>query len=183
MLWDINQSVFLFFFRLAHQSATGDWIIIFFASILPFLLGGGLLAHIARLKDHHTRMRELAFVFGPAVVAYLIAESIKWFYPFPRPFSYAASIAPLIQEPDAFGSFPSSHTIFFAALGYALFLHERKWGEWYLVGAVLIGIARIAAGVHWPLDVFVGFVLGLLIAQMSFELERRIKTLLPSSRR
>lgn len=119
-------------------------------------------------------MRELLFVFGPAFLAASFSGLIDGVFPFPRPFLYFLDVAPVIQIGDAFGSFPSSHTIFFAALGYALFLHERYWGEWYIAGAVLIGLARVAAGVHWPMDVLAGFALGLLFAQVGYLLEARL---------
>jgi len=36
-------------------------------------------------------------------------------------------------------------------------------GKWYFAGAVLIGLARIAAGVHFPIDILAGLLLGLIV--------------------
>lgn len=161
-------------FSFAHRTEWGDAMIVFFAEVFPLILSAFLLLHILSLRTRERLARELIFVFGPAFLAASFSGIMDSFFPFPRPFLYFFDVAPLIQIGDALGSFPSSHTIFFAALGYALFLHERVWGEWYIAGAVVIGIARVAAGVHWPMDVVAGFALGLLFAQAAFALEQRI---------
>ena len=65
---------------------------------------------------------------------------------------------------DPLGAFPSSHATVFAALGMAIYLRDKKAGRWFLAGAVVIGLARIVAGVHYPLDILAGFLLGGLVA-------------------
>lgn len=173
-LWEFHERWFSAIYSLAHRAEWSDVTIIFFAELFPLILAAFLLLHILSLRTRERLIRELLFVFGPAFLAAAFSGLVDGVFPFPRPFFYYFDVSPIIRMGDAFGSFPSSHTMFFATLGYALFLHERYWGEWYIAGAVLIGIARVAAGVHWPMDIIVGFALGLLFAQVAHALEMRI---------
>jgi undecaprenyl-diphosphatase len=172
--WEIHTQWFMMFFSLAHRWGAVDVAIVFIAEILPLLLGGILLLHLLSLRKSERLAREFVFIFGPAVAAWFFAVLIKQVFPFPRPFAYFFDLAPLVSMSDAFGAFPSEHAVFFSALGYALFLHERHWGELYLVAAFAIGVARITAGIHWPMDIIVGFTFGLLFAQSAHVLERRL---------
>ena len=71
-------------------------------------------------------------------------------------------------------SFPSGHTQNITAFWVSLMKRlRRRWG--YVVGCVLIllvGVSRLYLGVHWPVDVVGGIVLGTasaLIADVLFE--------------
>ena len=79
----------------------------------------------------------------------------------PRPFITLQQFDLLIKTPPGY-SFPSSHTaVSFAAAGVL-----ARLGFWQAVVAfviaILIGLSRIYLRVHYPLDVLVGIVLGLI---------------------
>jgi membrane-associated phospholipid phosphatase len=66
-------------------------------------------------------------------------------------------------------AFPSGHTTMAAALAAALHptLPPRwRWMPWALV--VLVGAGRLHVGVHWPLDVLGGIVLGIAIGALAW---------------
>ena len=86
---------------------------------------------------------------------------IRFFYHEPRPFSFY-NFTPLFNE--AGWSFPSAHAAWFFALALVVFFANRKWGWWFIALAVLMGLARIYAGVHWPMDIVGGAIVGLLSA-------------------
>lgn len=69
----------------------------------------------------------------------------------------------VIFHPDS-GSFPSEHTIIAFALSTTVFLHDRKVGWAFLVSSLLIGIARVLANVHYPIDIVGGAFLGTIVA-------------------
>ena len=92
---------------------------------------------------------------------FVVAEVIRFFYDRPRPFK-VFDITPLIAH-SAGASFPSGHAAFYFALALPIFLIDRKWGWYAIVAAVLIGMARVFVGVHWPLDILAG----LLVASLS----------------
>jgi membrane-associated phospholipid phosphatase len=173
-MWEINQELFNLFYQFAHRSPVIDGMIIFCASILPFIAVFIAVIHALRIHDIKKELRQLFWLFGPAFVAYLFSVVIKLLMEFPRPFAYARDIAPLITVNDPFGTFPSSHTIFFSTLGFAMYMHDHRFGAAYIFIAVIIGVARIMAGVHWPFDVLSGFLLGQLIALIAYDLESRV---------
>jgi undecaprenyl-diphosphatase len=45
-----------------------------------------------------------------------------------------------------------------------VFFFHKKWSFLFFVGAVLIGIARVIAGIHWPIDILGGAIIGILSA-------------------
>jgi len=75
-------------------------------------------------------------------------------------------------------SFPSSHAsnAFAAAMFFAIFYPKRKWI--YFTVATLIALSRVYVGVHYPVDVTVGAVIGAFCAVLvygSYQLFRRSK--------
>lgn len=64
-------------------------------------------------------------------------------------------------------SFPSGHTTTIFTIAGILSLYLRRYNLiWILPVAILIGVSRIAVGVHWPLDVLGGALGGWLSAMM-----------------
>lgn len=68
-------------------------------------------------------------------------------------------------------SFPSSHATNHNALAFFWIFLFSFWGRkrWLFLGwAVLIGFAQIFVGVHYPVDVLTGLILGALIGTLMF---------------
>ena len=61
-------------------------------------------------------------------------------------------------------AFPSEHTVIAFALAVTVFMHDRKVGWVFLICAILIGIARVIANVHYPIDIIGGAFLGTIVA-------------------
>ena len=62
-------------------------------------------------------------------------------------------------------SFPSGHTSTSFACAYVISRLAPRLTVYVFVLAALIGFSRIYVGVHYPLDVLAGAVLGLLVAK------------------
>ena len=69
----------------------------------------------------------------------------------------------LIAVPKDY-SFPSGHTMSSFAAAVSMFLANRKWGAAALAGAALIAVSRMYFYVHYPTDVLVGLVIGVVLA-------------------
>jgi undecaprenyl-diphosphatase len=158
---DFNQFLFRLIFGLSHRSFLVDYIGAFLAQYLPYLLVLGFLVLVFSERGWRKRL----FLFFEAALAVILSrgiltETIRFVYPHPRPFDALDGVVALIKESGS--SFPSGHATFLFALGMIIFYFNRRWGIWFLVFAGINGLARIFAGVHWPLDVFEGALVGLL---------------------
>jgi undecaprenyl-diphosphatase len=60
-------------------------------------------------------------------------------------------------------AFPSGHAAFFFAFAAALAVGHPFLGIALLLSALAISLSRIIGGVHWPSDVSVGSVLGVVV--------------------
>ncbi len=168
----MNNSIFYFFYNLAHQSAFFDQLVVFFAQTFPYvviiLAGLFLLFHYEVFKAESTfqvflqKKKEILLVFFAGGAAWVLSKILKILIHTSRPFEKLSDVQPLLPETGF--AFPSSHATFFAALAVGIFLKHKKAGYVFMFFALLIGVARIIAGVHFPIDILGGFILGSLIA-------------------
>lgn len=67
-------------------------------------------------------------------------------------------------------SFPSDHATLLFGLSFGLFAFDwKKAGGWFLVFAFVVSLARVAVGVHFPLDILGGIVsaaIGVLVVNL-----------------
>ncbi len=138
-------------------------LIIFFADYAIFLL----FALLPVLWVQKKREMVLHAVIS-AFVAWLIGEFLKDFFAVPRPF-VTNGHAPLAGYFSA-GSFPSNHTAAAFAVSVSLYLHKYKWGIPFIIFSLAIGVSRILGGVHYPLDILGGIIIGSLVAWFAHRL-------------
>ena len=89
----------------------------------------------------------------------------------PRPFSYDPRINQMV--PAEGGGFPSGHTQGAVVVwGYLAISLKNKW-IWIIAGVLMIGIplSRIYLGVHFPSDIFGGYVLGAFLLYLFIRLD------------
>lgn len=138
-----------------------DIIIEFFATFFIWILYSGLL--YLWVIDGKVLKEEVIHAIFAGGVAFIIVYAIKHFYPTLRPFMInGEKIDVLIPPSDS--AFPSSHTALAFSLAVTIFTHDKKVGWFYLLGALLIGIARVLANVHYPVDILGGAFIGILVA-------------------
>jgi undecaprenyl-diphosphatase len=92
-----------------------------------------------------------------AILATLVSQVLKRAACRPRP-SFSGFEA-LIEDPDKF-SFPSGHAAAAFAVAIALAGQGAGLGPLALGLATAIGFSRVYLGAHYPLDVFVGALIG-----------------------
>lgn len=97
------------------------------------------------------------------VLGILINVLISKIYFEPRPFVTHDDLNVLVAHArDA--SFPSDHTTGAIALAFAIALRNKRIGIVMMVFALITGFSRMYVGNHYPGDVVVGIVIGLLVA-------------------
>ncbi|MBI5400733.1 MAG: phosphatase PAP2 family protein, partial [Candidatus Yonathbacteria bacterium] len=148
-------------------------IVVFFADDFGFLLLGGLLVYLFTHKDRQKGVRDVVVVITAALVAWGLAHLIKYLYPHARPTMLPETHA-LLSDNDS--SFPSGHATFFSALATALYFYHKRLGLFYALGALLIGVARVVAGIHWPLDILAGYILGGAIGFVVYHTYQRFES-------
>jgi undecaprenyl-diphosphatase len=153
----------------AGMGSVADGVIVFLANYLPYFVVAGLLFWLWRSKAEVGLRLQVGTMalFSGLVARFGVAEIIRLFYHRPRPFVYH-SVSKLFSESSY--SFPSGHTIFFFALAAAVYFYNPRAGNWLFVLAAVIGVARIAAGVHYPSDILAGAILGIITAYIMVKL-------------
>ena len=106
-----------------------------------------------------TSLAEGIYLSIGVLVAWGIAYLMKIGFAIARPFLQFPEITPLFIY-GGYTSFPSGHATLFAGLAVAIFLVHRKIGIFFIIITFLISITRVIAGVHFPIDIIVGWLLG-----------------------
>ena len=166
----MNEAIFYFFYNFAHQAVWLDKAIIFTAVYFPYLVIFFAFAYILFHRGTASnplflvlkKFKELILVFGTAGVAWVIARVLKILISASRPFDALPGVTFLFTQTGH--AFPSGHATFFSALAFAIFFINKTAGYVFMLFALLIGLARIMAGVHFPIDILGGFALGAVVA-------------------
>jgi undecaprenyl-diphosphatase len=112
-----------------------------------------------------------------ALLALGINVAIGHFYFRPRPFLALPGIHPLLPR-KADSSLYSDHVCIATALAMSLFLTRRRLGYVAALLAVLLALGRVGAGVHYPSDVIIGAVAGLVCLALVLPLRHAITNLI-----
>lgn len=104
---------------------------------------------------------QLLIIFSASACVSLI---LKFTIQRPRPFTSYSDIIKL-SEAGSY-SFPSGHTTeaFAIALGAILLFRNKLWAISIVLWALFVAYSRMALGVHYPLDVFTGIIIAVLIS-------------------
>ncbi|MEO8899293.1 MAG: phosphatase PAP2 family protein [Candidatus Dormibacter sp.] len=118
----------------------------------------GVLVVLALLWFHRDGLRAgLGFALG-ALLALGIGALLGTLWLEQRPF-VADHFAPLIAH-GADGSFPSDHLLVLGALTGACWMRARPLALVALGLSIPVAVARVFVGVHYPIDVVAGFLIG-----------------------
>ncbi|OGZ36618.1 MAG: hypothetical protein A3I88_01305 [Candidatus Portnoybacteria bacterium RIFCSPLOWO2_12_FULL_39_9] len=168
-----------YFFNLLNQLA-GHWLwldvlAVFLAGYLEYVLIGGLLFWFLwkfvfqAAQRKKTAQLFLWAVFSVVLSRLIITELIRFFYFRPRPFMSHEVYQLLEHSPT--GSFPSGHAAFFFALSTIIYFYNKKvyppprfWrgpGLIFFSASFLIVFSRIFVGLHYPMDILAGIIVGI----------------------
>lgn len=134
-----------------------NFLILFVAQYLIFF-SVLVVPYLWWRREKHSLIR----IVVTLIFAFAAAEALSHLFYVPRPF-VAQGFMPLFPH-QADGSFPSSHTTFLTALGGSVFFGERWLGIFLVLVGLIVGTARVLAGVHYPIDIIGGAALGVGMA-------------------
>ena len=100
------------------------------------------------------------YILVPAFGFVLLTLVRKWINQ-PRPYE-TWEIIPLLDKDSSGNSMPSRHVFSATIISMACFHASLPVGLILLVLSALLGLVRVLGGVHYPKDVLVGYVCGLL---------------------
>ncbi len=162
---------------LSHKWSYLDLSGALLAKYLGFLLLLYLLPLLFKQKNWKVKIYFSSLIILSILIARgLVVETIRFFYQRPGPFA-VLGFNPLIPE-NHNGSFPSGHAAIFFALAASVWFFNKSANQsqktfvLLLVGAIIISLAMIFAGIHWPSDILAGALIGFTSAFF-------IKTILP----
>ncbi len=185
----MNIEIFNFLHNFSGRSDILDKVIVFIAEPFGYILI--VIAYLfllfhgenesSGLKNISKKFREIIILSFSVFTAYIVSLIIKNIVNNPRPFLILNDVNELFVY-GGYDSFPSGHATFFAALAAAIFIYHRKIGFLFGLGAIIIGLSRIIAGIHFPIDILAGFVLGGSLSTLFYYgINKFIKKYFPST--
>jgi undecaprenyl-diphosphatase len=99
-----------------------------------------------------------------ALTTSFVTTLFKYLVQRDRPPTIVLDPEPLMEVPTT-SSFPSGHTSTGFACAYVISRLAPRLTVYVFVLAALIGFSRIYVGVHYPLDVLAGAILGIVVAK------------------
>ncbi len=153
----IDYHIALFLYKFGE---TYSIFVYFVAETLPYIVS--FAAALLALRMYRTLPHlSLALLTSVIVSRFFVLPLIRIFIERPRPFISHDDFNPLF-EPIGF-SFPSGHATAFFAIAAVIYSWNKKIGSVFFLAALMIGLARIFAGVHYPLDILGGAILGMIV--------------------
>jgi undecaprenyl-diphosphatase len=117
-------------------------------------------------------IREMFLITVAVLAAWLASFSLKQLIGGLRPFEVYETLEPLFIYGGG-DTFPSGHATIFSAMALMLVLLHRKAGVVFVILAVMISLGRVISGIHYPIDVFAGWIIGGIVSYIVFQLLKK----------
>ncbi len=152
-----NINLFFQIYNLNNHSILLDKLMLFGATYLIYTT---ILLMFVLAFEGKTRERKAIILAVLAIpIAILLIKVIHIFINEPRPFVTYQFLPLADNTPDA--SFPSRHATIASLIAFSYVYFKSKWSTLFLIIMIWIGISRIYVGVHYPLDIIGGFLVGI----------------------
>jgi membrane-associated phospholipid phosphatase len=174
-LLNLNLPLFLFLNRLSHY--TGSWI---WSNITIF---GDTLVFAVLFLPFIRRFPYLIYAMLLALIlSTLLVQIPKHIFDIPRPAGLLSASTITIIGPDyRHNAFPSGHSATIFCL-YILFLQyiRSPYGKvLLLLFSTGVMLSRVVVGIHWPLDISTGAVIGILSGYVAVDIVNNYLTKIP----
>lgn len=137
-------------------------ILIIFGAKYLYLVSILIVGYYFFKQPKVTKKRIIILGIISLPIAYTVAKIAGLFYYDTRPFA-VFDFTPLISHSDDNG-FPSDHTLFLSAVASLIYHFNKKIGILLWVIALMVGFARVFAGVHHLVDIFGSVAIVILVS-------------------
>ena len=143
------------------------------AAAMLFILVHQHLRKTSSKPESSTRLiLEMILITASVLIAWMVSDILKELIGGLRPFEFYESLQPLFFY-EGGDSFPSGHATIFSALALMLTMLHRKTGLVFVVFAIAISLGRVMAGIHYPIDIFAGWIIGGIVSYTVFVLVKK----------
>ncbi len=126
------------------------------------------------LSPKNIKKQFLLSIILAGAIAFILSRIASRLYYDPRPF-VTEHVKPLIPH-AADNGFPSDHALLTGTLTAITYFFKKNIANIMLALTVIIGIARVLAKVHSPLDIAGGWIFGIIGSVAGYYLARYIVT-------
>lgn len=168
---DNNTVLFFQIFNLSGKWQFLDALMIFGAEYL--IIFSYLFIILLFFTGQRRDRKALLLTAGGLIIGAIITFLIRLFYQQPRPF-VTFPINPLINKVDLL-SFPSTHTLTMAVVAFSFYFYHSKFAPLLIFFLIWVGFSRIYVGVHYPLDILGGLIVGIISVHLIWAFKNYLK--------
>lgn len=161
----LNQKIFDILFNFGNKHKKITVFITIYSCYLFFIMYLIGYIHIFLNFYKYNYKGVLKYVFIP-LITIIIAKIIRKKINSKRPFE-KMNITSLVKHKGG-GSLPSNHSTSAMVLAISLTYIAPKYFIIYIILALITGVSRIMSGLHYPIDVLSGFILGFTTGFLGF---------------
>lgn len=157
-----------------HRAVPFDWLFVALTAIGQAAIVWIALAPVLALWARKPVVLTTLVTAATVWTADLLTVGLKAVFDRERPYDVVPAADPLLRW-DVSSSFPSGHAATSAAGALILAYLIGRGGLALALLAVAISFSRVYVGVHYPLDVLAGAVVGLAVGAAAVALVRRLR--------
>lgn len=147
-----------------------DWFMIFASAISDKGFFWFFVVFVLLMARRHVGgLRPAATLFTAIGIGGVIEYALKFTIMRPRPAAVEEHVIHLTHMPIS-SSFPSGHAVSSFVSMYILYRLFPKSIRWALPCAIIMSYSRIYVGVHYPLDVVVGAIIGIITGKITMRI-------------
>lgn len=166
-----NFSLFFLIFGASNKNPMLDFIMIFGAEYVIYLTF--FMMFFFSIKGGLKEKKSLILALICLPIGVLIVKIIHLFFLQQRPF-VTYDFLPLISQ-NADASFPSRHTITMSVVAFPFTYFKSKWAPLFLFLTLWVGVSRIYVGVHYPMDILGGILVGMITLIVALQIKKLLK--------